>query len=251
MSTDPAFGRYVDGTYQPLDPAKLRSALTSKSKEDALLAVAKRMPVRMPFRVDQRKLNKVLAECGNSKLPVEVRQVRINRPADSGMGMGGYGGSDYGYGESGRGGMSMPGGMGVGGRIGSPVGEGSSDAAFGGRGIGGLGGGVPNVGMGGPGSMMPGAAGGQGGAGCEEEGQVVTDGLLPDFGRFPGLVGVVPLDGQGRGVGEELGEGEVGFLRGARGAVVHRERAQQGAVPRQDRGGPAGREPGLGGGERC
>ncbi|MDX1945259.1 MAG: hypothetical protein SFU86_07620 [Pirellulaceae bacterium] len=78
---DPATGRYVDEKYQPLDPTRLRNALTSTSPEDALLAVAKRMPVRLRFRLDQRKLHVLLTECGNARLPVEVRQVRINPDA--------------------------------------------------------------------------------------------------------------------------------------------------------------------------
>jgi hypothetical protein len=158
VSTDPAAMRYVDGQYQPLDPAKLRGALTSKSKEDALLAVAKRMPVRMRFRVDQRKMNKVLAECGNSKLPVEVRQVRINRAADSG-GMGGYGGfesmgGEYGGGGVGRAMPGMPGGM-RGSEVAGPTGE------YGGRGM-------AMPGGFGAGSVMPGAAlpGGAGAGGA-------------------------------------------------------------------------------------
>jgi hypothetical protein len=98
IPTDPAYGRYVDPTYQILDPAKLRAALTSKSPEDALLAVAKRMPVRMRFQVDQRRLNRVVAECGNARLPVEIRQIRVNRPAAASGGMGSYGGGGSGYG---------------------------------------------------------------------------------------------------------------------------------------------------------
>ena len=88
--------------------ARLRGALTSTTPEDALLAVAKRMPVRIRVAIDQRKLNVLLAQCGNSKLPVEVRQVRINRPpaavGASGMGGGGYGGGMPGGGEGGGGG---------------------------------------------------------------------------------------------------------------------------------------------------
>jgi hypothetical protein len=84
---DPAEGRYLGTNYRPLSAARLRSALTSADSNDAILAVAKRMPVRMRFRMDQRKLNVLLAECGNSRLPVEVRQVRINRdPAAVGTG---------------------------------------------------------------------------------------------------------------------------------------------------------------------
>jgi hypothetical protein len=159
ISTDPAFGRYVDEKYQPLDPAKLRSALTSKSPADALLAVAKRMPVRMRFTIDQRRLNRLLAECGNSRLPVEVRQVRVNRePAAAGGAGGSYDG--MGGGSSSMmsgGGMSMPGMGGFGGSggmgaMGSPDGGsmmpsgGMSSYPGGMPGMGGIGG------MGGPGS---------------------------------------------------------------------------------------------------
>jgi hypothetical protein len=104
---DPAEGRYVDNNYLPLPAARLRGALTSTDPKDAILAVAKRVPVRMRFRMDQRKLNVLLAECGNSSLPVEVRQVRINRdPAAVGSGSYSGGGSTYGGGEGG----AMPGG---------------------------------------------------------------------------------------------------------------------------------------------
>lgn len=94
--TDPADGRYVDEKYMPLPATRLRNALKSATKEDALLAVAKRVPVRLRFKVDQRRMNRVLAECGNSRLPVEIRQVRINRQPASSSGEGGsYGGSDF------------------------------------------------------------------------------------------------------------------------------------------------------------
>jgi hypothetical protein len=43
-----------------------------------LLAVAKRIPVRLRFQLDQRKLNVLLSACGNARLPVEVRQIRVN-----------------------------------------------------------------------------------------------------------------------------------------------------------------------------
>jgi hypothetical protein len=170
VAVDPAYGRYVDEKYAPLDPAKLRSALTSQNKDDALLAVAKRMPVRLRFRIDQRKMNKLLAECGNSKLPVEVRQVRLNRPAaPEGGGTGGYGGyggdmaggyggsTDGGYGggmPGGMGGMPGMGGMsGMGGSIGSDDGGGYSPGGYSSGGYGGYGG------AGGIGGAMGGASG--------------------------------------------------------------------------------------------
>lgn len=109
IAGDPAEGRYVDSQFNPLPAAKLREALVSANPQDALLAVAKRMPVRMRFIMDQRKLNRLLAECGNSKLPLEVRQVRVNRPeGQSNMSGGMSGGYGYGGGDSGYGG-AMPG----------------------------------------------------------------------------------------------------------------------------------------------
>src|SRR5690606_27773451 len=76
---DPAEGRYVDMNYEPIPPQRLRAAFTSNDPNEAFLAVAKRMPIRMHMVVDQRYLNRLLAECGNSNLIVEIRQVRINR----------------------------------------------------------------------------------------------------------------------------------------------------------------------------
>lgn len=77
---DPALGRYVDVNYLPLDPTTLRDAPKSDNKDLAIYSVAKRIPIRMRLFIDQRSLNDLLAECGNSSLPVEVRQVRINCP---------------------------------------------------------------------------------------------------------------------------------------------------------------------------
>jgi len=125
--TDLADGRYVDEQYQPLKAARLRGSLTSRDPQDALLAVAKRMPVRMRFKLDQRRLHRVLAECGNSRLPVEIRQVRINRPAASGSGEGfndmgggmlGGGGAPPGVSSSSPPGVFGGGGEGMGGMFG-------------------------------------------------------------------------------------------------------------------------------------
>ncbi len=108
VQRDPAEGRYVDDKFQPVPPARLREAFTSTKPEEAFLAVAKRMPVRMHLVVDQRYINRLLAECGNSNLVVEIRQVRVNRPPYEGGGlaaltggMGGGGGSERGPGGGG------------------------------------------------------------------------------------------------------------------------------------------------------
>lgn len=93
-----AEGRYVDKEFKKLPAATLKTAATGKNEEDAYLAVAKRMPVRMRVKMDQRKLNKFLVECGNGDLMLEVVQVRINPDdtdvislAGSSSGSGGFG----------------------------------------------------------------------------------------------------------------------------------------------------------------
>ena len=66
--------RYVDNNYQPIaDLAGL----------EASAAVAKRIPVRMRLLVDQRSLNRLLIACANSKLTLEVRQLRFNPQGES------------------------------------------------------------------------------------------------------------------------------------------------------------------------
>jgi hypothetical protein len=159
MTRDLAEGRYVDNTYKTLPASRLRAALTSPTPDDAILAVAKRMPVRIRVRVDQRKLNLLLAACGNAKLPVEVRQVRINREAaapGANMGGSGYGGGFPGGGGDAapRGGMPGPGGGGFGG--GMPSGGGFGGGFPGGFG----GGGGAPVGDGGFGGGRPGSSAG-------------------------------------------------------------------------------------------
>ena len=88
IGEDPAEFRYVDENYQPLSAQDLRDALNAEnvSADKAYLAVAKRIPVRLKLKVDQRKLNKLLAECASAELTIEVRQVRINAKDDGGMG---------------------------------------------------------------------------------------------------------------------------------------------------------------------
>ncbi len=88
---DTANMRYVDKNYEPLSGDRLRSVMKAVDLDpaDATLVVAKRMPVRMRLRVDQRKLNRVLAECASAELTIEVRQVRINPEASDGAQSGG------------------------------------------------------------------------------------------------------------------------------------------------------------------
>jgi hypothetical protein len=63
----PDEGRYVDhkeGTKVPPDEARARQF--------------KCMPIYMKLEIDQREITRLLTECANSRLPVEVRQLRIN-----------------------------------------------------------------------------------------------------------------------------------------------------------------------------
>ena len=78
---DPGDGRYLDLQYKPLLAKDLRASYQEKDPNKARLAVAKRMPIRMVLQMDQRKLIDLIANCGNSKLPIEIRQVRINAKA--------------------------------------------------------------------------------------------------------------------------------------------------------------------------
>ncbi|MCY2994117.1 MAG: hypothetical protein NTY19_40500 [Planctomycetota bacterium] len=95
-ATDPADYRYVGMEYSAMPAEKVRSAMKSEKPEDAFYVVAKRMPIRLRLVVDQRRLYRLLTECGNCSLPVEIRQVRINRKGgSSGGGMDLGGGSNY------------------------------------------------------------------------------------------------------------------------------------------------------------
>jgi hypothetical protein len=144
-SRDPGSYRYVDSNYTPLDAEKVRAALKSGSPQDAFLVVAKQMPIRMALIVDQRKLPKLLAECSNSYLPVEIRQVRVNR---KGVGGGGGGGGMYGMPGGMPGGSMYPGaGMGLGSGM-REGGDYSNDMGTAGMMPGYPGGGMPGAGMG-------------------------------------------------------------------------------------------------------
>lgn len=94
-SRDPADNRYVDSNYRPVPSSKLRPAMKSSNPEDAFFAVAKRVPVRFRLKMDQLKIPKLLAECGNADLMIEVKQVRVNPTGGVGISIGG-GGMDSG-----------------------------------------------------------------------------------------------------------------------------------------------------------
>lgn len=98
VAVDPGDNRYVDTTGKPLLASQLRSALASNSPTDAFMAVAKRIPVMMSFKMDQRAIPELIAKCGSARLMVEVRQVRILPLGKSSAAGYGAGGADYGGG---------------------------------------------------------------------------------------------------------------------------------------------------------
>ena len=106
---DPANFRYVDSNYKPVSSIDLISKIKSQNPEDAFFAVAKRIPIQMRFKMDQRKVANLIAQCGNNALLVEVKQVRIAADASAegagpvvAPGGGGGGANPYGaaYGSS-------------------------------------------------------------------------------------------------------------------------------------------------------
>ena len=65
-------GRYVDDKGMPL-PYNAQSTYYVKHP----FAEFKLMPIRMSLVMDQRRIPKLLVECANSNMPIEVRRVRI------------------------------------------------------------------------------------------------------------------------------------------------------------------------------
>ena len=78
----PAFhGRYVNANLEPIEAEKIQQVLTSNSlpADNLEVVVAKRVPVRLAVRMDERKIAEFLTACANSPFAFEVWQVRINR----------------------------------------------------------------------------------------------------------------------------------------------------------------------------
>jgi hypothetical protein len=113
VRVDPADGRYVDMNFKPLTGAQLRAAMNLQSANDAVNAVAKRIPIRLRLKVDESQIGRLITECGNGKMMLEVLQVRYNTdpaPAVAAGGGGGGGGLMEGGAKpsfGGAGGMGM------------------------------------------------------------------------------------------------------------------------------------------------
>jgi hypothetical protein len=135
VRVDPADGRYVDTNFKPLTGAQLRTAMNLTTANDAVSAVAKRIPIRLRLKVDESQIGRLITECGNGKMMLEVLQVRYNTdpaPAPAAAGTSGGGGPSFGGGD-------RPSAMGGGGGAGT----GSASAGdSGGGGLPGFGGGI-------------------------------------------------------------------------------------------------------------
>ncbi len=143
-SDSPFHGRYVDRNFKQLSEQEITNVVKSPQlTNQSYLAVAKRVPVRVAVKMDERKIGDFLAAAANSPFNFEVRQVRLNKhvpgeDADlSGTG-GGQGGSGGGAPLLGRAGGGPGGGGGAkadddppAGGGGGPTGSPSSDGLTG------------------------------------------------------------------------------------------------------------------------
>ena len=76
-------GRYVDDKGQPLP----YEAAYPYAKHP--YAEFKMMPIRMNLMMDQRRLPRLLVECANSNMPIEVRRIRIQKSAGEALNLAG------------------------------------------------------------------------------------------------------------------------------------------------------------------
>ncbi len=77
----PFHGRYVDENYEPIKAEDVRKVLRGTDLPESYLelVVAKRVPVRIAVRMDERYIPEFLTACSKSAFAFEVNQVRINR----------------------------------------------------------------------------------------------------------------------------------------------------------------------------
>ncbi|MFN7733439.1 MAG: hypothetical protein ACK5OB_16195 [Pirellula sp.] len=135
VRVDPADGRYVDTNFKPLTGAQLRTAMNLTTANDAVNAVAKKIPIRLRLKVDETQIGRLITECGNGKMMLEVLQVRYNTdPAPAVAAAGGAGGGAMAGGGAkpsfgGAGGAGMMGESESGGTTGGAVAAGVADSS--------------------------------------------------------------------------------------------------------------------------
>lgn len=111
-------GRYVDDKGMPLP------ATSEYPYAQHPYAEFKMMPIRMDLVMDQRRLPKLLVECANSNMPIEIRRVRVLKGKDGAVRSGARSA------RGGRGMMGPMGGRGQGGAVrtlGAPTDAGVND----------------------------------------------------------------------------------------------------------------------------
>jgi hypothetical protein len=79
--SSPYEGRYVDLDFEPLPAETVKAVITGDvlPEENLELIVAKRVPVRIALKMDERKIAEFMAACANSPFAFEIQQVRWNR----------------------------------------------------------------------------------------------------------------------------------------------------------------------------
>ena len=85
-SNVPYDNRYVDVNFEPLPAAVVKGVITGQElpETNLELIVAKRVPVRIALKMDERKIADFMAACANSPFAFEIQQVRWNRHTPGG-----------------------------------------------------------------------------------------------------------------------------------------------------------------------
>ena len=95
--SSPYEGRYVDLDFEPLPAETVKLVITGEvlPEKNLELIVAKRVPVRIALKMDERKIAEFMAACANSPFAFEIQQVRWNRhkPGGEEIPLGGSGGA--------------------------------------------------------------------------------------------------------------------------------------------------------------
>ncbi|MGY8749594.1 MAG: hypothetical protein ACKVHR_16245 [Pirellulales bacterium] len=96
-SNVPYDNRYVDVNFEPLSAAVVKGVISGDELpvDNLELIVARRVPVRIALKMDERKIADFMAACANSPFAFEIQQVRWNRhtPGGDEIALGGSGGS--------------------------------------------------------------------------------------------------------------------------------------------------------------
>lgn len=91
----PFHNMYVDTKFEPISAEQVLAVVKGEglSETNLELLIAKRLPVRIGLKMDERKIPDFMAACINSPFSFEIQQVRINRhtPGGESIGLGGGG----------------------------------------------------------------------------------------------------------------------------------------------------------------